>query len=120
VLGAASTTTLADVSTAIYAPGISNDYSMLMRVVLDVEQTGLYEFQVVNGDLMRWMPCFCGCHRSDGHRNNRDCYVEAVNPDGSCPTVIFGSRRAAGAQGPGLYEPSWQPGPGREAGPIVC
>ena len=46
VLGAATTTTLADVSTAIYAPGITNDYSMLMRVVLDVEQTGLYEFQV--------------------------------------------------------------------------
>lgn len=46
--------------------------------------------------------------------------VMAVNADGSCSTVIFGSRRAAGAQGPGLYEPSWQPGPGREAGPIVC
>jgi hypothetical protein len=47
---------------------------------------GLYAFQVLNGDLMRWMPCFCGCHLEDGHRNNRDCYVEAVNPDGS---VIF-------------------------------
>jgi hypothetical protein len=46
----------------------------------------LYEFQVVNGDLMRYIPCFCGCNRSDGHRNNRDCYVESVNPDGS---VVF-------------------------------
>lgn len=46
--------------------------------------------------------------------------VMAVNADGSCPTVVFGSPRAAGARGPGLYEPSWQPGPGREAGPIVC
>jgi hypothetical protein len=46
----------------------------------------LYEFQVVNGDLMRWIPCFCGCHLEDGHRNNRDCYIEAVNPDGS---IIF-------------------------------
>ena len=43
----------------------------------------LYEFQLVNGELMRYMPCFCGCHFEDGHRNNRDCYVEAVNPDGS-------------------------------------
>jgi hypothetical protein len=43
----------------------------------------LYEFQLVNGELMRYMPCFCGYQDEDGHRNNRDCYVEAVNPDGS-------------------------------------
>jgi hypothetical protein len=46
----------------------------------------LYEFQVTRGELMRWMPCFCGCGQSAGHRNNRDCYVQAVNPDGS---VVF-------------------------------
>ena len=45
----------------------------------------LYEFQVLNGDLMRYMPCFCGCWR-DGHQNNRDCYIKDVNPDGS---VVF-------------------------------
>jgi len=46
----------------------------------------LYEFQVVNGDLMKYMPCFCGCGRTDGHRSNRDCYVQQVKPDGS---VVF-------------------------------
>jgi hypothetical protein len=46
----------------------------------------LYEFQVVSGDLMKYMPCFCNCHVSDNHKNNRDCYIEAVNPDGS---VVF-------------------------------
>lgn len=46
----------------------------------------LYAFQVEHGELMRYMPCFCGCHWENGHRNNRDCYVEAVNPDGS---VVF-------------------------------
>lgn len=54
----------------------------------DPEVRRLYAFQVENGDLMRWMPCFCGCGQSDGHRSNRDCYVEAVNPDGS---VVFDS-----------------------------
>ncbi len=54
----------------------------------DPEVKRLYAFQVENGDLMRWMPCFCGCKGEDGHRNNRDCYVEAVNPDGS---VVFDS-----------------------------
>ena len=48
----------------------------------------LYAFQVENGALMRYMPCFCGCHKEDGHRNNRDCYIEAVNADGS---VVFDS-----------------------------
>lgn len=43
----------------------------------------LYEFQIENGDLMRYMPCFCGCGNHAGHRSNRDCYVKQVNPDGS-------------------------------------
>ena len=42
----------------------------------------LYEFQITHGDLMRYMPCFCGCG-NDGHRSNRDCYVKTVKPDGS-------------------------------------
>jgi Protein of unknown function with PCYCGC motif len=46
----------------------------------------LYEFQVTHGDLMRWMPCFCGCGKTAGHRSNRDCYIRRVNADGS---VVF-------------------------------
>lgn len=46
----------------------------------------LYEFQVTHGELMRYMPCFCGCGRNAGHRSNRDCYVRRVNADGS---VVF-------------------------------
>lgn len=46
----------------------------------------LYAFQVVNADLMRYMPCFCGCQWEDNHRNNRNCYIDRVNPDGS---VVF-------------------------------
>ena len=42
----------------------------------------LYEFQITHGDLMRYMPCFCGC-KDGGHRSNRDCYVRAVEPDGA-------------------------------------
>jgi hypothetical protein len=49
------------------------------------EVRALYEFQITHGELMRYMPCFCGCG-ANGHRNNRDCYVRAVNPDGS---VVF-------------------------------
>lgn len=47
------------------------------------EVKALYEFQITHGELMRWMPCFCGCGQSSGHRSNRDCYVQQVNADGS-------------------------------------
>jgi hypothetical protein len=43
----------------------------------------LYEFQITHGELMRYMPCFCGCGQNAGHRSNRDCYVRQVKPDGS-------------------------------------
>ena len=43
----------------------------------------LYKFQITHGDLMKYMPCYCGCGQSAGHRNNRDCYVQKVNADGS-------------------------------------
>lgn len=52
------------------------------------ELQGLYEFQITHGELMRYMPCFCGCGQNAGHRSNRDCYVKAVNADG---TVVLDS-----------------------------
>ena len=41
-----------------------------------------YRFAVANEDLLKWMPCFCGCVDMD-HANNFDCYVQEVRPDGS-------------------------------------
>jgi len=40
--------------------------------------------------------------------------VMEVNADGSCPTKVLSERVSV------LYAATWQPGPGREAGPIVC
>ena len=48
----------------------------------------LYEFQITHGELMRYMPCFCGCGQNAGHRSNRDCYVREVKTDRS---VVFDS-----------------------------
>ncbi len=42
-----------------------------------------------------------------------DSIVE-MNADGTCPGTVFASRNLA------FYGPAWQPGPGREAGPISC
>lgn len=54
----------------------------------DPEVKELYEFQITHGELMRYMPCFCGCGNDAGHRSNRDCYVESVGADG---TVVLDS-----------------------------
>jgi len=42
-----------------------------------------------------------------------DAVVE-MNADGSCPKTILRDRKVA------FYGATWQPGPGREAGPIAC
>jgi hypothetical protein len=54
----------------------------------DPEVQRLYEFQITHGELMRYMPCFCGCGEDAGHRSNRDCYVKSVDADG---TVVLDS-----------------------------
>jgi hypothetical protein len=38
-----------------------------------------------------------------------------INVDGICSRKIL-----TGGSGTALYGAAWQPGPGREAGPIVC
>lgn len=43
----------------------------------------LYAFHVTSGEIMRYMPCYCGCNAGSGHHNNRDCYIQSVQPDGS-------------------------------------
>lgn len=41
----------------------------------------LYEFAARRPDVLRYMPCFCGCWRA-GHRSNYDCFIDRVHPDG--------------------------------------
>jgi Tol biopolymer transport system component len=40
--------------------------------------------------------------------------IMEINADGTCKTKVLSTPKAA------LYGPVWQPGPGREAGPIAC
>ena len=41
-----------------------------------------YRFAVASQDLLKWMPCFCGCV-DQGHSSNADCYVQETRSDGS-------------------------------------
>jgi hypothetical protein len=41
-----------------------------------------YQFNVANPDVMKNIPCYCGCG-SVGHTSNYDCYVSQVDDKGN-------------------------------------
>jgi Protein of unknown function with PCYCGC motif len=41
-----------------------------------------YEFAARHPDVLKYVPCFCGCERN-GHGNNEDCFVTRRKADGS-------------------------------------
>lgn len=41
-----------------------------------------YRFAIANRSILQQIPCYCGCG-SDGHKNNADCCIKAVTPDGT-------------------------------------
>jgi hypothetical protein len=41
----------------------------------------VYEFAARQPEVLRYVPCFCGCERN-GHQGNEDCFVAARAPDG--------------------------------------
>lgn len=41
-----------------------------------------YRFAAANQELLSHIPCYCGC-AAQGHRNNLDCYIKEVKPDGT-------------------------------------
>ena len=43
-----------------------------------------YRFAVANRDMLRQIPCYCGCGAE--HKSNAECYIKDVRPDGS---IVF-------------------------------
>jgi len=41
----------------------------------------VYEFAARRPDVLRYVPCFCGCERN-GHKGNDDCFVAGRAADG--------------------------------------
>jgi hypothetical protein len=40
-----------------------------------------YEFAARHPEVMKYVPCFCGCERG-GHKDNHDCFVAKRSPEG--------------------------------------
>lgn len=43
-------------------------------------------------DLLQWIPCYCGCGESVGHKSNLNCFIKEVNEDGSIVWDDHGTR----------------------------
>ena len=41
----------------------------------------VYRFAAQHPEVMRYVPCYCGCEHS-GHRDNEDCFVSARDAEG--------------------------------------
>jgi hypothetical protein len=50
-----------------------------------------YRYAVAHPDVLRHIPCFCGCEGIGHRRHNGDCYVQARHSDG---TITFTSHAA--------------------------
>ena len=50
------------------------------RLPLDLK--GPYAFAALRPDVLRHIPCYCGCVH-EGHRSNLSCFVERFRPDGN-------------------------------------
>jgi hypothetical protein len=46
-----------------------------------------YRFAIANREVLRYIPCYCGCG-ADGHTSNASCYVK----DSSTPTNLVFDR----------------------------
>lgn len=43
-------------------------------------------------DILKWMPCYCGCGESAGHESNLNCFIDEVREDGSVVWDDHGTR----------------------------
>ncbi len=52
----------------------------------------VYEASGKATEILKWMPCYCGCGESAGHTSNMNCFVKEVNADGSVIWDDHGTR----------------------------
>jgi hypothetical protein len=47
-----------------------------------------YVFAAQHPEILRYMPCYCGCeHPRSAHQNNYDCFIDIIDRSGALPRV---------------------------------
>ena len=52
----------------------------------------VYLLAAKHTSLLEWIPCYCGCGESAGHRSSLDCFVSRIDEDGSVVWDDHGTR----------------------------
>ncbi|SIT88832.1 PCYCGC motif-containing (lipo)protein [Edaphobacillus lindanitolerans] len=52
----------------------------------------IYQAAGAATDILQWMPCYCGCGDSAGHKSNLNCFISEVKEDGSVVWDDHGTR----------------------------
>lgn len=52
----------------------------------------VYQAAGKSTELLQWVPCYCGCAESAGHKSNMNCFVKKINEDGSVVWDDHGTR----------------------------
>lgn len=52
----------------------------------------VYEVAGQATDILEWIPCYCGCGESAGHRSNLNCFIAEKRDDGSVVWDDHGTR----------------------------
>ena len=42
----------------------------------------VYKVAGLSTEIIKWMPCYCGCGESVGHESNLNCFIQEVKSDG--------------------------------------
>jgi len=52
----------------------------------------VYQLAGQSTEVLEWMPCYCGCGESVGHKSNLNCFIQDKREDGSIVWDDHGTR----------------------------
>lgn len=52
----------------------------------------VYQIAGQTTDLLEWIPCYCGCGESVGHKSNLNCFIQEKREDGTIVWDDHGTR----------------------------
>ncbi|MGF9964354.1 PCYCGC motif-containing (lipo)protein [Bacillus rhizoplanae] len=48
----------------------------------DAQIKQVYAVAAKHAELLQWIPCYCGCGESVGHKSNKDCFIREIKKNG--------------------------------------
>ncbi|MEY9973718.1 hypothetical protein ABH966_004118 [Lysinibacillus sp. RC46] len=73
-----------ETASADVLPSFLNNKSEDIRLV--------YQIAGQSTEILEWMPCYCGCGESAGHKSNLNCFIEEKRKDGTIVWDDHGTR----------------------------